>query len=46
MEETIKRLKRYSEQCIAERLDPDFAEGVIDAIVILETILAMERMKE
>ena len=45
MEETIKRLKRYSEQCIAEQLDPDFAEAVIDAIVYLETIVAMEKMK-
>lgn len=45
MEETIKRMKRYSEQCIAERLDPDFAEAVIDAIVFLETIVVMEKIK-
>lgn len=45
MEETIKRLKRYSAQCISERLDSDFAEGVVDAIVYLETMLAMQKMK-
>lgn len=45
MEELITRLSRYTEQCIAERLDPDFAEAVIDAIVYLRTILAMEKVK-
>lgn len=38
MEEAIKRLERYSAQCIAERLDPDFAEGVVDAIEYLKMI--------
>ena len=35
MEELIKRLSRYSEQCIAERLDPDFAAAIIEAINVL-----------
>ena len=35
MEELIERLKRYSEQCIAERLDPDFAAAIIEAINVL-----------
>ena len=46
IEEVIKILSRYSEQCIAERLDPNFAEAVIDAIVYLETVLAMQKMGE
>ena len=28
MEETIKRLSRYSKKCIQERLDSDFADAV------------------
>ena len=36
MEDLIKRLSRYSEQCIAERLDPDFAEAVTDAITTVK----------
>lgn len=31
MEELITRLSRYTEQCIAERLDPDFADAVEQA---------------
>ena len=27
-EELINRLSRYSEQCVAEKLDPDFAQAV------------------
>ena len=27
-EELIYRLSRYSEQCVAEKLDPDFAQAV------------------
>ena len=35
MEELINRLSRYSEQCIADRLDPDFAAAIIEAINVL-----------
>ena len=31
MEELITRLSRYSKQCLAERLDEDFAEAVEEA---------------
>ena len=31
MEELINRLSRYSKQCLAERLDPDFADAVKQA---------------
>ena len=31
MDELLKRLNRYSEQCLAERLDPDFADAVKQA---------------
>ena len=30
-EELINRLSRYSKQCLAERLDPDFADAVKQA---------------
>ena len=46
MEELIARLQRYSAQCIADRLDYDFAEAVIDAITILQMVHAVEKMKE
>lgn len=38
MEELIKRLSRYSEQCLAERLDPDFAKAVQESIVEIHGI--------
>lgn len=44
LEELINRLLRYSEQCIAERLDPDYAEAIVDVIVYLRTIQAMENV--
>lgn len=31
MEELIKRLSRYSKQCLTERTDPDFADAVEEA---------------
>ena len=31
MDELINRLSRYSKQCLAERLDEDFAEAVEEA---------------
>ena len=31
MDELLKRLNRYSRQCIEERTDPDFADVVEDA---------------
>lgn len=34
-EELIERLNRYSEKCIAERLDADFAEAVGEAVKAL-----------
>ena len=39
-EEIIKRLQRYSKQCITDKLDPDFAEANEEAIEILKTIKA------
>lgn len=39
-EEIIKRLSRYSKQCITDKLDPDFAEANEEAIEILKTIKA------
>ena len=36
-EELIKRLSRYSKQCITEKLDADFAEANEEAIEILKT---------
>ena len=35
MEELIKRLSRYSEQCVAYKLDADFADAVQTAIAEL-----------
>ena len=35
MEELINRLKRYSEHCIADKLDPDFAAAIVEAINVL-----------
>ena len=35
MDELLKRLKRYSKECITERLDSNFAEAVEMAIAIL-----------
>lgn len=31
MDELINRLSRYSKQCLTERTDPDFADGVEEA---------------
>lgn len=45
MEELIERLQRYSKQCLAERLDYDFAEAVIDAITILQMVQATEKLR-
>jgi hypothetical protein len=44
MEELIERLSRYSPQCIAERLDPDFAEANVDAIEMLKAIDAIKKL--
>lgn len=44
MEELIERLQRYSKQCLAERLDYDFAEAVVDAITILQMVHAAEKL--
>ena len=35
MDELIKRLSRYSEQCVANKLDADFADAVQTAITEL-----------
>ena len=35
MEELIKRLSRYSEQCVAYKLDADFADAIQSAITAL-----------
>lgn len=32
-----KRLRRYSRKCITERLDPDFADAVVEAAKMLDT---------
>ena len=44
MEELINRLSRYSPQCIAERLDYDFAEAVVDAIEILKSVDSISKL--
>mgnify|MGYP003291450199 CR=1 FL=1 len=31
MDELLKRLNRYSRQCLTERTDPDFADAVEEA---------------
>lgn len=33
--EVLKRLNRYTRQCLTERTDPDFAVAVIEAINVL-----------
>lgn len=45
MEDLIKRLSRYSELCIAKKLDPDFAEAVVDVIEILKGIVGFSGLK-
>ena len=45
-EEIINRLSRYSPQCIADRLDPDFAEANVDAIEILKAAESMRKLTE
>ena len=32
------RLKRYSRKCISERLDPDFADAVEEAVSIIDSM--------
>ena len=46
LEELIARLSRYSEQCIAERFDPDFAEAIIDTIEWMKGYCAMKMLNE
>ena len=35
----INRLGRYTEKCIAEQLDPDFAAAVIEAQSVIDELL-------
>ena len=46
----INRLSRYSEKCLAEKLDPDFAEAVYEAIGDLmaneQWIMVIEKAKD
>ena len=37
MNELINRLERYSEQCLTERLDADFAKAVVAAAAIIKS---------
>ena len=43
-EDIIKRLSRYTPQCIADKLDPDFAEANVDAVEILKAADAMGKL--
>lgn len=36
MDELLKRLNRYTRQCLTERTDPDFADAVQRAICVIE----------
>lgn len=35
----IKRLRRYSQKCITDRLDPDFASAIQEVVQLLEAQL-------
>lgn len=35
----INRLGRYTEKCIAEQLDPDFAAAVVEAKTVIDELL-------
>lgn len=35
----MKRLHRYSEECIAERMDDDFSSAVYEAIDLIDSLL-------
>ena len=39
----LKRLRRYSENCVAYKLDADFANAVTDAADAIEELLAAVR---
>lgn len=38
----VKRLSRYSAVCVANALDKDFAEAIVDAIETLKAICAID----
>ena len=43
-EDIIKLLSRYSTQCIADMIDPDFAEANVYAVEILKAADAMVKL--
>jgi hypothetical protein len=44
MEDLIERLSRYSELCIANQLDYDFAEAIVDVIEILRNLKFLSQL--
>jgi len=44
MKELIDSLKRYSEQCLTERLDADFARAVQTAIIELKAACEWQQL--